>query len=117
MVTQKIPISSGASFAGPYVALSPDGTRAYVTLTNASQLAVIDTTQNTVVTIVSITPNYPVSVAVHPNGKVAYLVSSLGFNGIDVFDLESNTVTGTIAAPGLPVPFNIVLHQTGRRLT
>jgi DNA-binding beta-propeller fold protein YncE len=40
IVTQKIALGTGASFAGPFVALSGDGSRAYVTLTNASQLAI-----------------------------------------------------------------------------
>lgn len=114
-ITQKIPLSMGASFSGPFVALSVDGTRAYVTLTNASQLAIVDTVSNQLLSTVSISPSYPVSLAVHPNGKTAYLVSNLSFSGIVVFDLTTGSVTGTIAAPGTPVPFNVAFTPDGSR--
>ena len=82
---------------------------------SAYAAAVVDTTNNALLTTVSIAPNYPVSLAIHPNGKVAYLASSLGFNGIDVFRSSSNTVTATIAAPGNPVPFNVAFAPDGSR--
>jgi DNA-binding beta-propeller fold protein YncE len=86
-----------------------------VTLTNASQLAIVDTVSNLLLSTVSISPSYPVSLAVHPNGKTAYLVSNLSFRGIVIFDLTTSAVTGTIAALGSPVPLNVAFAPDGSR--
>ena len=57
------------------VAITPDGTRAYVTNSRSSSVSVIDTSSNTVVATVGV-GNSPAGVAITPDGTRAYVANS-----------------------------------------
>ena len=82
-------INLGASPTG--VAVSPDGTRAYVTQTGNS-VSVINTATNTVLTTLN-GFNGPAGVAVSPNGTRAYVTNFAGTT-VSVIDTATNTVVG-----------------------
>ena len=99
-VTATIALGGGASAAGPFVALSPDGTKGYVSLMGQSEIAIVDLVHQHVLQTVGVGSGInPGCIAVHPNGMSAYVVAN---TGVLVLDLASNTVTGTIAVSGTP---------------
>ena len=110
--------------AGPApigLAIHPDGRRIY--LANAdfpagvmSTVSVIDRATNTVIDEI-VCGNGSIMVAVHPNGKVAY-VTNTGDGTVAVFDTDTHEVIDTIVLetvgenePCVPVP--IVIHPEG----
>jgi YVTN family beta-propeller protein len=87
----------------PYgVAVTPDGSKVYVTNLNDNTVSVIDTAMNKVITTISVGPN-PLAVAVTPDGSKVYVTSLSGT--VSVIDTVSNTVTTFCNEPrGLPRP-------------
>src|SRR5256885_2255641 len=76
------------------VAITPDGTRAYVA--NGSNIvSVIDTATNTVVATIPVGVEAgPVGVAITPDGTRAYVANILS-NTVSVIDTATNTVVAT----------------------
>jgi YVTN family beta-propeller protein len=58
------------------VAVSPDGTRAYVVNATDNSVSVINTTTNTVVATVNV-GHRPIGVAFAPDGSAAYVTNAL----------------------------------------
>jgi YVTN family beta-propeller protein len=89
------------------IAISPDGTRAYVTSFNPdnSVVVVIDMASRSIIaTIPTIT--YPQGAALTPDGSQLWVTSPLG-NSVDVIDTQTNTrVTGRGIAQSTDVAFN-----------
>jgi YVTN family beta-propeller protein len=76
---------------GPFgIAVSPDGTRAYVANEGGDTVSVIDTAANTVVATVTDVPG-PKAVAVSPDGSLVY-VTRTGWDRIALIDTATNTV-------------------------
>jgi len=75
------------------VAITPDGTRAYVAEANSFTVSVIDTATNTVVATIPLVGT-PIGVAITPDGTRAYVTIN-GDNTVSVFDTTSNTVAAT----------------------
>lgn len=99
-VMATISLGGGASTAGPFLALSPDGAKAYVSLMGQSEIAIVDLVHQQVLDTISVGSGvYPGCIAVHPNGMSAYAVAN---TGVLVLDLASNTVAGTIPVTGTP---------------
>jgi YVTN family beta-propeller protein len=99
-ITTTISLGSGASSAGPFLAISADGTRGYVTLMSQSEIAVVDLVHRQLLETVSVGSGLnPACIAIQPKGMNAYVVAS---TGVLVFDLASNTVAGTIPVVGTP---------------
>lgn len=99
-MTATIALGGGASVAGPFLALSPDGTKGYVSLMGQSEIAIVDLVHQQVLQTVNVGSDVnPGCIAVHPNGMSAYVVAN---TGVLVLDLVSNTVAGTIAVSGTP---------------
>jgi DNA-binding beta-propeller fold protein YncE len=100
MITGTISLGGSASSAGPFVAISPDGKLGYVTLMNDSEIAIVDLVHRQLLETVSVGSGVnPACIAIHPNGMSAYVVAN---TGVLVFDLASNTVSGTIPVSGTP---------------
>jgi YVTN family beta-propeller protein len=79
------------------VAVSPDGTRAYVTnfsLADSSSVVVIDTVSNAVIATIPVAAT-PVGVVVSPDGAHAY-VTHLALGTVSVIDTATDTVVATI---------------------
>jgi YVTN family beta-propeller protein len=99
-ITSTISLGGGASSAGPFVAISPDGTRGYVTLMSQNEIAIVDLVHQQLQETANLGSGMnPACIAIHPNGMSAYVVSS---TGVLVFELSSNTVGGTIPISGTP---------------
>ena len=102
------------------VAITPDGTRAYVTNSSATfgSVSVIDTATNTVTATVGTGPNAQ-SLAITPDGAHVY-VACFGANSISVIDTATNTVSATIGVGLSPVGVAIApgpLNPTTTTLT
>jgi YVTN family beta-propeller protein len=96
------------------VAVTPDGTRLYVTNTGDSTVSVVDTTSNTVTTTVAV-GGIPFWLAITPNGTRAYVANGADAT-ISVIDTENNTVIATIAGGNFNVPFGVAITPDGRRV-
>ncbi|MCH9802114.1 MAG: YncE family protein, partial [Actinomycetia bacterium] len=86
-------IAVGNNPAG--VAITPDGSTAYVTNFENSNVSVIDTATNTVTTTIAV-GDEPAGVAITPDGSTAY-VPNFENNNVSVIDTATNTVGNTIA--------------------
>ncbi len=82
------------------VAVSPDGTTAYITNYGSNSVSVINTATNTVTATIAVGSS-PVGVAVSPHGTTAY-ITSYGGNSVSVINTATNRVTATIAVGSSP---------------
>ncbi|MFD1275997.1 YncE family protein [Streptomyces kaempferi] len=80
--------------------MSPNGTRAYVTNSNADTVSVIKTATNTVVATIPV-GDAPREVAVSPDGTRAY-VTNASADTVSVINTATNTVVATIPVGDLP---------------
>ncbi len=85
--------------AGPLgIAITPDGTRAYVANNFDNSVSVIDTAKNSVVATISNGIGvFPTGVAITDDGKYAY-VTNEGSNTVSVIAIATNTVVASSAA-------------------
>ena len=88
-----IPVSGGNA---TYVAIRPDGLRAYVGV--GEQVQVIDTATNTIVATILLGGSQVAKLAVSPDGSRVYVPQSIG--GVKVID----TATNTLIPPSIPMP-------------
>jgi YVTN family beta-propeller protein len=112
-------VTNISGFAGPFgIALSPDGTKAYVTnsMSGAGMtISVVDLTSNSITsTITSANFSGPVALAVSPDGTKAYVTNYAGGAGttISVVDLGSMSVTNI---GGFDAPVAITLNPEGTK--
>lgn len=102
---------------GPFLramALTPDGTQLFVTVSAApARVVVINTTTNTVDDTIPV-GEQPVDIVMSPDGKHAY-VSNWASDSISVIDTESHAVVDTIVA-GFAHPFRIAITPDGLKL-
>jgi YVTN family beta-propeller protein len=113
-VVADIPIEAGPPFN---IALTPDGSRAYVTVYDAAgrtgdSVVVLDT-QTRAVTATIPTESYPYGVAVAPDGRRAY-VTNHDANLVSVIDTASNAVINKIGVK--PNPHGIAFSRDGARV-
>jgi YVTN family beta-propeller protein len=95
------------------VAVSPDGTRAYVANNNlaSNSVSVINTATNTVVATVNVGTS-PVGVTVSPDGTRAYVANSTS-NDVSVINTANNTVATTISVGNAPI--QVAFNPDGTR--
>src|SRR5215831_5905443 len=96
MVTARIPVSS-YTFG---VAVTPDGSKAYVANYGSNTVSVIATTTNTVINTIPVAAG-PVGVAVTPDGSKVYVGDYLSV-AVTVIATATNTVTATTATGSQP---------------
>jgi len=110
-----IPLAGGLSG----IAISPDGSRAYVTNSLANNVSVIDTKQNSVIATVSLGPGAACcttlawAVAVAPDGK-SVSVSNLREHSVSILDTATNQVVKTI--PVDPNPWALNFSADGKKI-
>jgi YVTN family beta-propeller protein len=75
------------------IAITPDGSRAYIANFAASTVSVIDTTTNQVVGAPIAVGMTPMGIAITPNGSRAY-VANFGSSNLSVIATQTNTVAG-----------------------
>jgi YVTN family beta-propeller protein len=84
--------------AGPArVAISPDGTRAYVSNRDSDSVSAIDTATDTVVATISV-GDAPGALAVTPDGQHVYVVLAAGV--VQAIDTAANSIVATITVAG-----------------
>ncbi|KQV21961.1 hypothetical protein ASC74_16280 [Pseudomonas sp. Root329] len=111
-VTGMGPVGSIPVGNGPYrIAVSPDGTRAYVSGHHTNTLSVIDTATNQVLTTIPV-GNTPIGVAVSPDGSRTYVTNNANHT-VSVIDTATNQVLTTI--PVGNQPFGIAVSPDGTR--
>ncbi|WP_453948000.1 autotransporter domain-containing protein [Bradyrhizobium sp. USDA 377] len=99
-------IAVGAYVAG--VALTPDGTRAYVAVDNS--VSVINTATNAIITTVNLGGGLT-GLALSPDGTRAY-VANYGNNSISVINTATNTIITTIP-DGTGRPMGVAISPDG----
>jgi YVTN family beta-propeller protein/VCBS repeat-containing protein len=95
------------------VAVSPDGTRAYIVNNGSGTVSVIDTATNTVIGAPIPVGSAPFGVAISPDGGRAY-VTTLADDTVSVIDTATNTVIGNPIAVG-NFPYGIAVSPDGTR--
>jgi len=94
------------------VAVSPDGSKVYVT-DRPNTVSVIDTATNTVSATIPV-GNGPIGVAVKPNGSKVY-VANLNSNTVSVIDTATSTVMGSpIPVGNGPAAFGVFIQPAPR---
>jgi YVTN family beta-propeller protein len=81
-------------------AITPDGTKLYITNMGSNDVSVINTITNNVIYSIP-AGNAPRGIAINPAGTLAYVANS-GSNSISVIDLASDIVIRTITVGSLP---------------
>lgn len=106
-------------------AITPDGTRVYVTNYGYNRtVSVIDTKTNTVVDTVNGVGYDPGGIAITPDGTRAYVANRVS-NNVSVIDTTSNVVIATVGTARYPASVAItpdgryayVANQTGFKIT
>src|SRR5271157_1049965 len=96
---------------GSYIALTPDGGHAYVSVGNGT-VYFLDVVAQTVITSISLPGGRDLrGVAVTPDGKSVYVVNVFGSN-VYVIDTTSNTVVKQIPVGFLPIGIGITPDGT-----
>jgi YVTN family beta-propeller protein len=103
-------IPGGGSPAG--IAVTPDGTRAYVTNFVSNSVSVIETATNAVTATIRVGVEPYYGVAITPDGTRAY-VTNEGSNSVSVIKTATNKVVKTI--PVGIVPAGIAITSDGSR--
>lgn len=104
----EIPLVPASSPDG--LAITPDGTRVYVTIQDGT-IKVIDTATNTVVDSIPMATGTPFGIAITPDGRFAYAALTSG--DIGVIDLSTNTYGPLIPTPGV-LMFGVAITPDGR---
>lgn len=102
-----IPLQSNPHF----VAISPDATRAYVSLTGINLVSIIDTESNTVVESVPV-GNFPQGLAVTPDGSRVY-VANFQDRVVSVIDTQTSSVDSISVGER---PFDVAITPSGDRV-
>jgi YVTN family beta-propeller protein len=95
------------------VAISPDGTRAYVTNNGSGSVSVIDTTTNVTVGDPITVGSWPWGVAVTPDGSRAY-VANYGGGSVSVIDTSTHATVGAPISVG-GSPWDVAVTPDGTR--
>ena len=103
-------LNVGDSSSG--IAVSPDGTKVYVTNCDSNNVSVIDTATNKVTATVPV-GRYPAGVAVTPNGKKVYVANHYS-NNVYVIDTATNKVTATV--PVGRYPAGVAVNKAGTKV-
>ncbi|MEV0946119.1 YncE family protein, partial [Rhodococcus sp. NPDC049939] len=95
------------------VAITPDGTRAYVTNLFDNTVSVIDTTTNTVTDTIDLGRHRAYEVAITPDGTRAYVTNHGEYGKVSVIDTATNTVTDTVDVGDSP--YGVAITPDGTR--
>ena len=96
--TNAVVVTVGVGARPVALAVTPDGSLAYVANSNSSNVSVIAT--DSVVATIGV-GSFPVAVAITPDGKHAY-VANFNSNNVSVIDTVQNTVVATVVVGSNP---------------
>ena len=105
-----IPVGDGPSA----IAITPDGTRAYVVNSNSDSVSVIDLATNSTVGAPIPVGDGPSAIAITPDGTRAYLAIR-NTNRVSMIDTRTNTVVGPPVGVG-SLPQGIAITPNGTRV-
>lgn len=84
------------------IAITPDGTKAYVADSGANQVSIINLATNTVIGVVNDTALHSLSnpffITITPDGTKGYAINNN--NTISIIDIASNSITSIVSDPG-----------------
>jgi len=95
------------------IAISPDGTRAYVSNGEGNQIWAIDTASNQVVATIPTAVLGFVGLSISPDGSRLYAASIGNPSVVDVIDTKTNAVVTSIALPSSEPPTQIRVTPDG----
>lgn len=95
------------------IAISPDGTRAYVSNAEGNQIWAIDTGSNQVVATIPTAVLGFVGMSINPDGSRLYAASVGNPSVVDVIDTKTNAEVTSVALPGNDVPTQIRMAPDG----
>ena len=95
------------------IAISPDGTRAYVSNAEGNQIWAIDTASNQVVATIPAAVLGFVGMSISPDGGRLYAASVGNPSVVDVIDTKTDDVVTSIALPGFDAPTRIAVTPDG----
>ncbi len=93
------------------MAVTPDGTRAYVTNNVGGTVSVIDTATNTVIDGPIDVGGLPLTVAVSPDGTRAYVANSPGT--VSVINTANNKLVTTVKFSDNAIPLALAVSPYG----
>jgi YVTN family beta-propeller protein len=98
------------------IAITPDGTRAYVANLGTDTVTVIDTAANTILTTIPLPPDSgPIAIAITPDGSRAYAVNS-DAESVSVINTSMNSVIADIPLPDGPLFGGLAVTPDGSRV-
>ncbi len=103
-------LSMGPGNAPLGIAVSPDGTKAYIAFSGLNEIKIFDLLSNSVVGTIAV-GTQPVGVAVTPNGGKIYVANELE-NSVSVYDTVTDQIT---TKPVGSAPEGIVISPDGSR--
>jgi|GEM_PF-5204744 len=80
------------------IAITPDGTKAYIANQGSNTVSVLNTTTNAIIKTINV-GNSPSNVRVTPDGTTAYVLNWID-NIVNIISTATDSVLSTIAAPG-----------------
>ncbi len=94
------------NFSAPNaIAITPDGSKAYVCNSNGNSVIAIDVANNTIIGCVDVPEaysscgfTYPKAIAITPEGSKAYVCNNVG--SVSVINVATDTVVGCVDVPG-----------------
>ena len=99
------------------IAITPDGTKAYISNYDGDSVSIMDTTSDTITGTVMDTNNTfvgPNGIAITPDGNRAYVCNDSN-NTVSIIDIDTNTVTGTVTSSSqLSSPGQITITSDGK---
>ena len=115
IIGTSIPVGVGPTA----IALTPNGSMAYVTNETSNTVTAINTATDTVAATISVGRN-PFLVAVSPDGTTAYVANnsytSPNTGSVSVINTATNTVTATIPLGGTSDPAGLMVTPDGKTL-
>jgi YVTN family beta-propeller protein len=94
------------------VAVTPDGSKVYITEAFANAVVVIATATNAVIATIP-TSSIPYGIAFTPDGRKAY-VATRGANTVSVIDTARNMVIATVPVGKEPLAFGVFIQPAPR---
>ncbi len=106
-----IPFSTQGGVRG--IVVSPDGSKAYVA--DNSDIVVINTTTNTILTTINTAGNYLYGIAITPDGSTVYATAYFS-EQLYILNTSTNAVSGTVSTGTESFPLGVAVSPDGSKV-